>query len=78
MRYSWLVEKLITPPCVFRKPVPNTTVKRIFLVTISCTRNVSSLIAMDMNVLPSAVRGLLSASETENSMGCSGVTEESE
>ena len=78
VRYSWLVEKLITPPCVFRKPIPNTTVKRIFLVTISCSRNVSSLIAMDMNVLPSAIRGLSSSSETENGIGCRGGTEESE
>ena len=27
---------------------------------------------MDMNVLPSAIRGLSSAPETENSMDCSG------
>ena len=74
VRYNWLVGKLIIPPCLFRKPVPNTTEKRIFLVTTSCTRNVSSSIAMDMNVLPTAVRGLSSAPETENGRGCSGGT----
>ena len=33
-------------------------------------------IAMDINVLPSASRGLLSAPETENGMGSSGGTKE--
>ena len=47
-------------------------------MTISCTRNVSSSIAMDINVLPSASRGLLSAPETENGMGSSGGTKESD
>ena len=76
--YSWLVGKPITPPCVWRKSIPSTTGKRIFLATISCTRNVSSLITMDMNVLPNAIRGLWSAPEIENSMHCSGGTEESQ
>ena len=35
-------------------------------------------IAMDINVLPSASRGLLSAPETENGMGSSGGTKESD
>ena len=33
VRYNWLVGKLIIPPCVCRKLIPNTTGKRIFLVT---------------------------------------------
>ena len=33
---------------------------------------------MDMDVLPSAIRGLSSAPETENGMGWSGGTEESD
>ena len=37
VRYNWLVGKLIFPPCVCKKSIPNTTGKRIFLVTISCT-----------------------------------------
>ena len=36
VRYNWLVEKLIIRPCVCRKLIPNTTGKRIFLVTRSC------------------------------------------
>ena len=48
----------------------------MFLVTTSCTQNMSSSIAM--NVLPSAVRDLSSAPQTENGMGCSDDTEESE
>ena len=61
-----------------RKSIPITVGKRTLLVTISCTRNVSSSIAMDINVLPSASRGLLSAPETENGMGSSGGTKESD
>ena len=71
VRYNWLVVKLITPPWVCRKSIPNTTGKRIFLVTTSYTQNVTSSIAMDMAVLPSAIRGLSSALETENGVGCS-------
>ena len=56
VRYNWLVGKLIIPPCVCRKLIPNTTGKRIFLVTTSCPWNVSLLIAVDMNVLPSAIK----------------------
>ena len=58
VRYNWLVGKLIISPCVCRKLIPNTTGKRIFLVTANCTRNVLSSIAMVRNVLPSTVRGL--------------------
>ena len=47
-------------------------------MTTSCTLNVSSSIAMDMNVMPSAIRNLSFAPETENGMGCHGGTEESE
>ena len=36
-RYNWLVGKLLFPPCVCKKSIPNTTGKRIFLVTTSCT-----------------------------------------
>ena len=78
MRYNWLVGKLIISPCVCRKSIPNTTGKRIFLVTTSCTSNVLSSIAMNINVLPSAIRGLSPAPDTENGRGCSGGTEESE
>ena len=35
------------------------------------------LIAMDVNVLPSPIKGLSSAPDTENGRGCSGGTEES-
>ena len=58
LRYNWLVEKLIIPPCICRKPILNTTGKMIFLVTTSCSRNVLWSIAMDRNVLPSTIRGL--------------------
>ena len=78
VRYNWLAGKLITPPWVRRKSIPNTTGKRIFLETTSCTQNVASPIAMDMAVLPSAIRGLSSALETENGVDCSGGTKESE
>ena len=37
VRYNWLVGKLIIPPCVCRKSIPNTTGKRISLVATSCT-----------------------------------------
>ena len=37
VRYNCLVGKLMMPPCVCRKSTPNTTGKRIFLVTASCT-----------------------------------------
>ena len=47
-------------------------------MTTSCTLNVSSSIAMDMNVLPSAIRDLSFAPETENGMGSSGGTKESD
>ena len=76
--YNWLFGKLITPPWVCRKSIPYATGKRIFLMTTSCTQNMASSIAMDMTVLPSAIRGLLSVPETENGMGCSGGTKESE
>ena len=36
------------------------------------------MIAMDMAVLPSAIRDLSSALETEDGVGCSGGTKESE
>ena len=44
----------------------------MFLVTTSSTSNVEPSIAMDMAVLPSAIKGLSSALETENGVGCSG------
>ena len=44
--YNWLVGKLMTPPSVCWKSLPNTTGKRI--VTMRCTQNVSLLIAMYM------------------------------
>ena len=50
--------------------------KIIFPVATSCTRNVSSSKAMDMDALPSLIKGLSSAPETVNGMGCSGGTEE--
>ena len=78
VRYNWLVGKLITPPWVRRKSIPNTTGKRIFLMKTSCTRNVASLIAIDIAVLPSVVRGLSSALEIENSVGSIGGTKERE
>ena len=37
VRYNWLVGKLMIPPWVCRKSIPNTTGKRIFLVITSCT-----------------------------------------
>ena len=37
-----------------------------------------SLIAMDSEVIPSAIRGLSSAPETENCIGCSGGTKDNE
>ena len=77
VRYNWLVGKLIIPPCVCRKSIPNTTGKRIFLVT-SCTWNFLSSIAMDSGVIPSLIRGLSSAPETENCIGCSGGTKDNE
>ena len=78
VRYNWLVGKLIMPPCVYRKSIPNTTGKRIFLVTTSCTWNVLSSIAMDREVITSAIRDLSSAPETENCIGCSGGTMDKE
>lgn len=72
VRYNWLIGKLITLPCACGKSVTNTPGKTIFLVITSCTQNVLLSLAMDMNVLPSAIRGLSSAPETENSMDCSG------
>ena len=78
VRYNWLVAKLIIQLCVCRESIPNTTGKRIFLVTTSCTQNASPSTAMDMNVLPSAIKGLSSAPDTENRRSCSGVIEESE
>ena len=77
VRYNWLIGKLITAPWVRRKSILNTTGKRIFLVTTSCTQNVVSLIAMDTAVLPSAIRGFSSALETDNGVGCGGGTKES-
>ena len=78
VRYNWLVVKLIIPPSFCRKSIPNPTGKRIFLVTTSCTQNVLLSKAMDRNVLPSTIRGLSSAPEIENGMGCSGGTKDSE
>ena len=69
--YNWLVGKLIIQPGVCRKSIPNTTKKMIFLVRTSCTRNMLLSIVMDRNVLPSAIRGLSSVPEIENSMGSS-------
>ena len=77
VRYNWLFGKFIIPPCVCKKSIPNTTRKRIFLVTTSCPRNVLSSIAMDSDVMPSARRSLPSATETKNCIGCSGGTKES-
>ena len=37
VKYNWLVGKRMMSPCVCRKSIPNTTAKRIFLVTTSCT-----------------------------------------
>ena len=78
VRYNWLVEKLIIPPCICRKLIPNTTRKRIFLVTTSCTWNVLSSKAMDSEVIPSAMRDLSSTPETENCIGCSDGTKDNE
>ena len=78
VRYNWLVGKLIIPPCVCRKSIPNTTGKRIFLVTASCTWNALSSIAMDSEAIPSPMRGLSSAPETENCLGCSCGTKDNE
>ena len=75
MRYNWLVRKLIIPPYVCRKSMPNTTGKRIFLVTKSCTWNVLSSIARDSEVTRSAIRSLSSVLETKNRIGCSGGTQ---
>ena len=69
-------KKLIIPPCVCRKLIPNTTGKSIFLVTTSCTWNVLSSIAMDSEFIPSAITGLSSAPETENCIGCSSWTKD--
>ena len=66
------------PSCVCRKSISNTTGKRIFLVTTSCNRNMLLLIAMERVVVPKAIRGLSSAPETENWIGCSGGMEDSE
>ena len=69
---------LIIPPCLCRKSIPNTTEKKTFLVITSCTWNVSSSIAIDSEVIPSAIRGLSSAPETENCIGCSSRTKDNE
>ena len=78
VRYNWLFGKLIMPLYVCRKLVPNTTGKRIFLVTTSCTQNELLLIAMENVAVPNATRGLSPASETENQIGCSGGMKDSE
>ena len=66
VRYSCLVGKLITPPCVCRKSLPNTTGKRISLVTASCIGNVSLSMAMGIKILPRTIRGLSSGPGTKN------------
>ena len=76
--YNWLVGKLMMLPWVCRNSISNTTGKRIFLLRTSCTWNVLSLIAMDSKVIPSAIRGLPSAPETEICIGCSGGTKANE
>lgn len=49
---------MTTPPYFYKKVMPNTTRKKMLLVAISCTKNVSSLMATSNNVLPNEIRGL--------------------
>ena len=78
VRYNWLVGKLVIPPCVCRKSIHNTTGKRIFLVTTSYIWNVFSSIAINSEVIPSKIRCLSSAPETENCIDWSGGTKDND
>ena len=77
LRYNWSVGNMINTPCLCRKLIPNITRKRIFLVTKICTSDALSSIAKGSEVRFSTIRGLSSAPETENCIGCSDWTKDS-